>query len=466
MMNSQNKGTSKDGELVTKALARFVSETGGAAISPELSTKAKCLLLDYLGVSSSAAFSAESSPSFLAAIKSFAGSAQGQNTVLVKGSSFLPQYAALLNGAWCHTYDFDDTHLDAVLHPGSSLISAALAEAETQNAPGTKLLTALLVGYEVACRLGIALNFGAYDRGFHNTGTVGLYGSIAAVCKLRNCPQQVVEDAFGLAVSKAAGSMQFLDNGAWNKRLHPGFAAHDALLCVTLAEAGVLGASRAVEGKYGLLHNYSSSGDPSQITKGLGNVWRFIETACKPFPACRMTHGQLEMVGRLRKEHESRGIPDKVTVTLHPDCYPIVGVPNPNKVNPKVIVDAQFSSYYQVAASWYYGNGLGWSIYDKLHDEKVQQFCSRVTCEVNDSFTPLQSRLKVVFKDGTTIEEEVLFPLGEPQRPFEWNSGVHGKFMGLAEPVYGKARCDKICDAVNGLENINGQDLMKLLATP
>ena len=143
-------GRTPEVELVTKSLAEFVPKTSSDAISEELSTKLKALLLDYLGVSASAAFSAESSPIFLTGITSFSGGAKGYNTVLTKGSTFLPQYAALLNGAWCHTYDFDDTHSNAILHPGSSLISAALAEAETQKSSGSELLLALAVGYEVA----------------------------------------------------------------------------------------------------------------------------------------------------------------------------------------------------------------------------------------------------------------------------------------------------------------------------
>jgi 2-methylcitrate dehydratase PrpD len=470
-MNGSSNGVKQNGavpdsvpEEVTVALAKFVVSFPSEALSPEMITKLKALLLDYLGVSASAGFSAESSPKFLAGISAFSRGAKGSCTVLTKGSTFPPQYAALLNGAWCHTYDFDDTHASAILHPGSSLVSAALAEAEILNASGTDLLLALAVGYEVACRLGLALGDGSYRRGFHNTGTVGLYGSIAAVSKLRGFSQQVVEDAFGLALSKAAASMQFLENGSWNKRLHPGFAAHDALLCASLAEAGVIGATKAIEGKYGLLHNYSEAGKPDLVTQDLGQKWTFLATACKPFPACRMTHGQLEMVGKMRKAYASHGLPKQITVSLPAMCFPIVGVPAPNKIQPECIVDAQFSSYFQVAASWVYGNDLGWAIYDRIPDDKVRELCRRVTCEVDESYRGIESRLKVVFEDGTTVEDEVTYPLGEPQRPFEWHTGVQQKFKGLAEPVYGVTKCQQICDLVNGIEESAVVDLMALVA--
>ncbi|KAH0836195.1 hypothetical protein AYO21_08603 [Fonsecaea monophora] len=451
-------------EEVTVALARFVASFSQDAVTPEIVIKLKALLLDYLGVSASAGAFAESSPKFLAGIAKFSQGATGSCTVLTKGSTFPPQHAALLNGAWCHTYDFDDTTSEAILHPGCSLISAALAEAETLNTTGADLLVALAVGYEVACRIGTALGLGSYRRGFHNTGTVGLYGSIAAISKLRGSSQQIVEDAFGLALSKAAGSMQFLENGSWNKRLHPGFAAHDALLCISLAEAGVIGATKAIEGKYGLLHSYSESGNPANLTRDLGKRWSFLTTACKPFPACRMTHGQLEMVGRMRKAYAAHGLPEQVTVSLPPGCFPIVGTPAPNKIQPDCIVDAQFSSYYQVAASWLYGNDLGWAIYDKIRDEKVRELARKVTCKIDESYCSLESRLKVVFGDGTIVEDEVIFPLAETQRPFEWDTGVQQKFKGLAEPVYGATKSQQICDLVGRIDEVAVVDLMKLVA--
>lgn len=458
------KASSAEDGLVTERLAQFVTETTASSLTDENSKKLKCLLLDFLGVSASAAQSAESSESFVNGILSFSGNAKGTSTVFTRGSSFPTQYAALLNGAFCHTYDFDDTHAGAALHPGCSLISAALAQAEAQKATGDELLLSLLVGYEVSCRLGIGLGAGSYFRGFHNTGTVGLYGSIASICKLRKSPQQVVHNAFGIALSKAAGSMQFMEDGCWNKRLHPGFAAHDAFLCISLAEAGAFGARQPIEGKSGLLHNYSTDGSTSGILKGLGTVWNFLDTACKPFPACRVTHGQLEMVGRLSKSHPAGDLPEKIDVRLSKTGFELVGLPTSNKIHPEGIVDGQFSTYYQIAASWIYGNNLGWAIYDHLKDPKVLDLCTRVKVEVDDSYKVLGSKMIVTFKDGTTVEEELLAPLGEPSRPFDWDNGVQKKFLGLGVPIFGEAKAKQICDSVDDIENTSISELMKLLA--
>ena len=199
---------------VTKLFSHFVSSTTYTLLSPEVISKLKELLLDHIGVASGGAASSESSPAILKAVLTL-GAANGSNTVISKGHNFTAPYAALLNGAFGHSFDFDDTHLEGVLHPGVSVIPAALAEAETRKASGEDLLTAAAIGYEVTCRLSMQLKDMAYARGFHNTATAGIFGAVAAISSLRKLSADVIENAFGLAGSKSSGSMQYLENGAW-----------------------------------------------------------------------------------------------------------------------------------------------------------------------------------------------------------------------------------------------------------
>ena len=335
--------------LVTNKLASFVSDASYDILNPTVVQKLKELLIDHIGVASNAACNAESSQPFMDAILAFGGS-QGASTVYAKGKTFPTQYAALLNGAFAHTYDFDDTFAAGALHPGASVVPAALAQSESSSTDCKALLIALAVGYEVVCRLARALGAGSYLRGFHSTGTAGIFGAIAAVGKVKNLSSDVIETAFGIAGSKAAGSMQFLENGSWNKRLHPGFAAHDALLCVSLAEAGVKGSSRVFEGTSGFLHSYTDKAVLKGLVEGLGNEWIFLGTALKPYPACRMTHASIEIAEKISKEKAVTV--ESISVTLSPTCWNIVGVPKPNKIRPENIVDAQFSIYVQAAIAW------------------------------------------------------------------------------------------------------------------
>jgi 2-methylcitrate dehydratase PrpD len=227
-------------EPVTKAIASFAASLTYDSIPPALISHLKVLILDYIGVSLFGSTKTESSEPFYAAIRSLNSTSSGKSTVFSHGSTFQPQYAMLLNGAYGHTLDFDDTHLGGVVHPGVTVISAALTEAETLNSSGEQLLTAIAAGYEVICRLGVALGSGGFAKGYHNTSTCGIFGAIAVIANLRGLSAEMTEMAFGIGISKTAGCMQYLANGAWNKRLHPGFAAHDAYLAVAFAQAGVV----------------------------------------------------------------------------------------------------------------------------------------------------------------------------------------------------------------------------------
>ena len=464
--NTKDHSTSngEGGDIpVTKLFARFVSSTKFRALSSTVKSKLKELLLDYVGVASGAAVQSQSSEPILAAIKSLGS--HGTNTVVCKGHSFTPPFAALLNGAFGHSFDFDDTHLAGVLHPGVSVIPAALAEAETRRASGEQLLTAIAVGYEVACRLGLALCDKAYARGFHNTGTAGIFGAVAAIANLRNLPAEVVEMAFGIAGSKAAGSMQYLENGSWNKRLHPGFAAHDAFLCVALAEAGVLGATKILEGRFGFLHAYTTNEDVdyAELTRDFGLEWTFLTTALKPFPGCRMTHTAIEIAGSMCGTHvSSQGI-EKVTVAIKPTMWNVVGVPLPNKIHPQNEVDAQFSIYYQTAVALLDGSNMGWKVYSRMKDQDVHDLLDKITVVKDASFKSMETRLTVRWKDGVEKTDMLVSPLGEDENPFS-REKVVAKYMSLAGPVYGEKRATQIMEMIDTVENCQVEELMALVS--
>ncbi len=444
----------------TSQLAVFVASTAYESLSPQVIQKLKELLLDHIGVAASAAKMAESSKPFINAVVAFAGPQSGQSTVYATSHSFLPQYAALLNGAFAHSFDFDDTFAAGALHPGASLIPAAIAQAEALQVDSTRFLAGLAVGYEVICRIARAAQDGSYERGFHSTGTAGIYGAIAAAANIKGLSTEIIEAAFGLAGSKAAGSMQFLENGSWNKRLHPGFAAHDALLCIALAEAGVVGSAKPLEGKAGWFHSYSTKSNIGTVTEKLGVEWCFMSTALKPYPACRMTHTSIEMADSLAKQKP--GVPVKsIAVRMHSICYNIVGIPEHRKIRPANIVDAQFSNYIQTAIAWIHGSKIGWSAYERIFDKDVQDLSAKVTVTQDDSVTPLGAQFHVIWDDGTEVGKVLDAPLGEASNPFSWDR-IQEKYLGLAGPVYSQ-RANEILDVVKHLEDHQIKELTALL---
>ncbi|KAF9877990.1 hypothetical protein CkaCkLH20_04566 [Colletotrichum karsti] len=452
-------------EGATQRFSDFVAKTKYEDIPPQAISKLLDLIIDHIGVGAGGGAQSESSSHILKAIEAFSEGSVGQSTVYGKSNAYPKHIAALLNGAFAHSFDFDDTLAIGIIHTGASVIPAAIAQAEASDASGRSLLTGLSVGYEVASRLGRALSSGGYPRGFHNTATAGIFGAVAAISNIKGLTSDQVYNAFGLAGSKAAGSMQFLDNGSWNKRLHPGFAAHDAFLCVALAEAGVTGASRAIEGKWGFLQAYSTKSNATGLTDNLRSDWLFPATALKPFPACRFTHTAIELTAKVAAETKSRSLPENITVFVHPSGYDIIGRPSPNKLHPETTVDAQFSMKYQVACAFLFGSEIGWSVYEpeKMKDKRVADLSERIDVIIDEGLKE-DFEVRMLFKldGGAEREEAMVYPLGEVEHPFSTEK-VRDKFRGLVRPVYDQDRAEKILKAVDNLAEGSSRDLIKLL---
>ena len=189
--------------------------------------------------------------------------------------TWTPAVAALLNGALGHSLDFDDTHADSSLHPSAPVVPAAFAVGEMVGASGRDVLTAIVAGYEVCCRLGNALDpTSHYARGFHPTATAGTYGAAAAAGKLFGAVEGPDHIRLRrLRQPRAAGSLQFLVNGAWNKRYQVGAAAMNGVIAATLARNDFVGSSELVEGKHGLLVGYSDNAHPDKAVAGLGKTY-------------------------------------------------------------------------------------------------------------------------------------------------------------------------------------------------
>ncbi|MFZ2307603.1 MAG: MmgE/PrpD family protein [Rhodoferax sp.] len=440
----------------TRALAHFAATAPLDSVPTAVRQRLKECLLDFIGNAAFAAAFAESSPAFRAGAAALAGG-PCDITVVGEANGMAFMSAALLNGAYAHTLDFDDTNAWGSLHPGAPVIAAAMVEAERVKATGSDWLVALAVGYEVACRVGAALGNTAYDRGFHITGVAGIFGAVAAAGRLRGLNADTMASAFGVALSKSAASMQYLENGSWNKRLHPGFAAHDAMVAIAFAQAGVEGADAALEGRYGLLMGYTNAPRPALLTERLGQWWPSGETAIKPYPSCRFTHGAAEVAIQLH-ERCSRELREEVTAALRagarvqlrlsPKAVQIVGERLPNKVHPRNIVDAQFSVYFQVAVAWLDGR-CNWQGYQRIGDPDVEALCAAIDVTADPDVAIAGAALSL----GTSfnLDARVDDPLGEDSNPFT-GAPLRRKFDDLAVPVYGGIRASEIANRVAALE--------------
>jgi 2-methylcitrate dehydratase PrpD len=452
-------------------LADFVASASTKQLTPALREKVKEVVIDYIGVVVGAIDNADSTEPIYKAIAALQGKGnKGNCTVLAKGEPHMfPQYAGLLNSAFGHSMDFDDTHAEGTLHAGVTAISAAMTQAEVlgSEASSEDFMLAICVGYEVTCRIGRELGFFSYDRGFHNTSIAGIFGAVSAIAVLKKLPASTIEHAFGLAGSKAAGSMQYLDNGSWNKRLHPGFAVHDAFMCVGLAEAGVIGATKIIEGKMGFLQAYSPNPHPelNRLAARLGKEWIWLASSLKPYPACRMTHGFIELCGNINTAHGGRvTAADVKAIDLYmsPSCNKLIGDPTPNKIHPENVIDGQFSAYFQSANALVHGSATGLKAYQRLQDPSVNDLCDKITVTTDQAMMSFQARMRIEWADGKVEDLRQDFPLGEVEHPFT-RDRVDEKFLSLAAPVYGKDKSRKIIEAVDGIEGRSVEDLLVLL---
>ncbi|MCV0396569.1 MAG: MmgE/PrpD family protein [Rhizobiaceae bacterium] len=423
---------------ITVTLARFAAETRSDSLPPHVPERALALASDLVGSIVRAAGESESTPSVLAMLRRTGMDGEGPCTVFGMNRRYGAAAAALLNGTLGHSLDFDDTHADSSLHPSAPVVPAAFAAAELADATGADLLAAMVIGFEVACRLGMALDPTAhYARGFHPTATAGTFGAAAAAGRLMKLDAGRMASAFGIAASQASGSLQFLENGAWNKRYQVGEAAMKGLMAASLAAEGFRGAAEAIEGKHGFLRGYSDGADPARAVAGLGETWETLRIGVKPYPACRYTHAAVDgLLGLRARTGLEAGEVNRVAVGLHRNGMALVGDPAEAKRRARTIVEGQFSMPFAAAVALMRGR-FGWDDYDLLGDPRVDALCDRVDTFRDESLEglthPFGATLAVEAR-GERFSIRIPDPSGEPET-FPDAAALAAKFDALAAPV-------------------------------
>ena len=449
---------------ITEALVGFCHQLSGEGLPRHVIEKAKSLALDFIGVASRGA-SADSSVPIRRFLKAVSGSAEA----VVIGTPHLaqPTYAALANGAFAHSLELDDVERESSLHPGVAVFPAALAAAELSKADGQRFLAAVVAGYEVAIRLGKALKPSAhYGRGFHPTATCGTFGAAMAAGKLLSLDEQQLLHAFGIAGSQAAGLMEFLADGAWTKRLHPGWAAHAGLVAALLAREGFTGPKQVLEGKNGFLRAYSDAADPSLIVKDLGNEHAILRTAVKIHACCRYMHAGIDAILELASRYPLKPADiARVSVGIISTGSFIIAEPPEQKYHPRNTVDAQFSMPYGAAIALLKRRAsLEEFAEDVIRSPEVQTLLRKVVCvkdpELERSFPEKWSGwAEIETVDGERKKARVEIPKGEPENPVGWD-GLVDKFHALATPVFSEARRKAIIAVTAQLETL--QDISEL----
>ncbi|WP_110030517.1 MmgE/PrpD family protein [Hoeflea marina] len=447
----------------TAILADYVAGLTHEDLPADVLERARNLMIDLVASIVRAGHESDSTPSVMRMIDRLGLGAPGGARVFGQSQHYGPASAALLNGVLGHSLDFDDTHSDSSLHPSAPVVPAALAAAEMTGASGRDLLTAIVAGYEVCCRLGNALDpTSHYARGFHPTATAGTFGAAAAAGKLLGLDAIGLESAFGVAASQAAGSLQFLVNGAWNKRYQVGAAAMNGLIAATLAAEGFIGAADAIEGGHGFLHGYTDNPRPDMAIAGLGSVYETMKIGMKPYPSCRYTHAAIDGLLALRGEQGWSGDDILgVTIGLHRNGIVLTGAPLAEKRRPQNVVDGQFSMPFTAAIALHQGR-FGWDDYALLGDPAVEAIAARVDVCRDDRLEGKRHPFgaHVAVRTATGIHTRMMpDPSGEPDS-FPPPAHMEDKFMALVRPVLGN-RASDLYARLAGIEAV--EDIRELL---
>lgn len=452
---------------LTRQLASFCHSLNYRTLSPEVIDRTKYFFLDYLAVGVRGSLTDSSQPLYRLVETLGDG---GEGKVLGRSKKATFPYAALANGSSAHSIELDDTHQGGSIHLGVSVFSAALAVAEQVDASGEDFIAASIAGFEVAARLAMAVRPKEhYSRGFHPTATCGVFGAAVAAAKLWRLSEVQLLSALGIAGSQASGSMEFLTDGAWTKRLHPGWAAFSGIHAALLAREGFLGPATIIEGKDGFLKAYSSNADPGRVTAGLGADFQILQTAVKPHACCRYTQAPIDATLAVTKEHNLSPRDVKaVTVGMLETGIPVICEPAQRKVQPLSVVDMQFSLPFGVAVALAKRQaGLAEFTLPMLEDPDVKALMPKIGYQRDPELEKNYPQewpawVRVTLYDGKEVSAHVRYPKGDPENPLSWDELIE-KYQALTSAVWDQEKRESVQGAVQRLEQQSLREIAALL---
>lgn len=437
---------------IAAALADFSVALRPADLPEAVRTKSVHHIVDAIGLAFASRHFPFAAPG-IAGIR--AAGAAGHGTVIGGGRTLAPRDAALANGYLIHGLDFDDTHPSSIVHPTVACLPAALAVAEAQNATWGELLAAYAAGMETCIRLGESVRGGFHHVGFHATGVVSHFSAAVVAGKLLDLDRDQLVAAQGIAASTASGVQVFLEDGAWTKRMHPGWGAMAGITAAHMAQAGFAGPKRPYEGKFGLyethLQEHAGQVDAEAVLDGLGSRWALLQTAIKPYPVCHFIHGCAEAALQLREVVGDVARIERIVCELPQPTLHIVAEPAAAKVVPRSDYEAKFSAQFVVAACLLRGRFTLAELSDaSLADPAILALAAKVECVAErDSNFPryFSGAVTVRLVGGEEVERRVPMNLGSGERALGLGD-IEAKFRGNAGLVLTGERVDAVLRAL------------------
>lgn len=385
------------------------------------------------------------SPATLLATAMAAERGLGRAICYVDGVPGPLRHAALLNATASHTVEFDDIFRDAGYHPGCPTIAPALAAVQAHGGTLDQLLRAIIAGYEVSCRIGMAVQPSHY-RYWHTTGTVGTFGAAVATAMALGCDATRIAHAVATAATFAGGLQQAFLSDSMSKPLHAGHAADAGALAAVGAAAGVTGALDALHGPKGFAA--ATSEDAGKWDRALADLDTQVcitEMTFKNHGCCGHIFPSLDAVRALQGEH---GFTVDDVVSIHVGGY---GATKSICDRPTITTEqeARFSVQYTMGALLVLG-GVRLAAFEpsSLTNSAIRAVMPKVTValdpELADAYPGKRAaNVRVMLADGRELFRHQPTRKGDPDAPLT-DAELSEKFTELVAPVIGTTAADRL----------------------
>jgi 2-methylcitrate dehydratase PrpD len=449
---------------ISETYADFIVRTRFEDLGAEVVQQAKKLILDLVGVSL-AGYATMEFPKIVVGYFAELGG-RPEATILQAKKKFPAVNAAFANASCAHAMDMDDGHRFAASHPGAVVIPAAMAAAELAGASTKKLITGIVVGYEIMIRIGRAIVPSSLNRGFHITGITGVYGAAAASAKIMNLNQGETAGALGMAGLQSAGLIQVNHEveGAKVKPLNPARAASNGLLSCILAKRGARGPLQIFEGEDGYLKAVSDEVKQDLLTEGLGKEYEILKVYVKLYAACRHAHAPIDAVFEALKGQsiEAEEI-SRVSVETYSAAVRLAGIRE--ATTPSA---ARFSIPFSVAVA-IAEKDAGPDQYCEavVRDRRIQALAQKVEMSVSEKWETSYphkrgATVSINTRSGKTLVFEVGLARGEPENPATWNE-MYGKFFSNATRLLPEKDARELGERIMALEESSLDEVLRLL---
>jgi len=442
-------------QTLSEQLAVFINELKFKDLSQEIIKKAKLCLLDFTGVA------VASSDCFPAKVlrNQFSSGCSGVASVIGQRSSLHPITAALINGTCGHYLDMDDGEKASISHPGTVIFPAALAISQVKNCKGSQLIEAVVLGYEVICRLGSAMQPSHQTvRGFHTTGTCGTIGAAVSAAKLLGLNKLQIVNAIGLAALQASGLLEVMNTGGMSKSFQAGKAAACGVLSALMASEGMEGPSTALDGPKGFINAMADNVQISLVSENLGTPDRILNVYFKFHAACGLVHSSIDALLELKEQYQFE-LNDIRQIVLKVQSYAaeVVGI---NK-EPKTAQGMKFSLPMNAGLVLVFGDASPMRYTEENLKNTSVKHVAKLTKvfadkELDTTFPILRSSVAIVkLKSGKIIQKRIDAAKGHPENPAT-DKDIVEKYLSLSDEYMGKTMANTVLEQIMCIENNTG----------